>query len=467
MRIHQLSRTGRTALRWCAVGAVLVATMLLTAACGSDDDAGDADEQASNADTQLDSWFAEVKREYGGTTLKLAMAAHPATEAFQELTGEFESKTGIKVVYDVMEEGQLGEKELLECQRKSSGYDGYMTAAENATGSLALKCNLPLDDYLDDPELTPDWYDKDDLIPAYLDLFDVDGGIAAMPFAGETVFLMYRKDLLEAAGKPVPKTWDELRETAKALTKGSVAGVSFRAASGWEFTYEWSVFLFPFGGRIVDPDTGEAALDVPGSVAALEYMKSLKPYAPKGIESFSFSEAWSAMQTGRVAMAVEASAGASQMEDKEKSAVAGKIGYAPLPAGPDGAYSGAWAWGLGINYYSKNAEAMWALLAYLTGKPTHKRYVDLGGPATRSSVFNDPAYRSKYPYFEATEQALAQAGDLAKKGLGVVPKTAAWLQMSDIIGREGSKAFVDQQSSQDAVTKMQTQVADLLAKADS
>jgi ABC-type glycerol-3-phosphate transport system substrate-binding protein len=363
-----------------------------------------------------------------------------------------------------MEEGQLGEKALLECQRKSKGYDGFMTAAESAAGSLALKCNKPLNQYEGNRALTPSWYDVDDLVPAYRALFDVDGKIAAMPFAGETVFLMYRKDLLEAAGKPVPKTWDELRDTARALDTDGVDGITFRAASGWEFTYEWSVFLFPFGGRIIDPETGRAALDGPGSVAALEYMKSLKPYAPQGIESFSFAEAWAAMQTGRAAMAVEASAAGPQMEDPKKSAVAGKLGYAPLPAGPAGAYSGAWAWGLGINNYSEHPGAMWALIAYLTGKPTHKRYVDLGGPATRTSVLRDPAYRRKYPYFKATEQALAQAANLAEKGLGVVPKTPAWFQMSDVIGREGSKAFVGQQSSQEAVAKMQRQVARILAK---
>ena len=36
-----------------------------------------------------------------------------------------------------------------------------------------------------------------------------------------------RKDLLDAVGLEVPKTWDEFYETAKALTKDGVYGCSF------------------------------------------------------------------------------------------------------------------------------------------------------------------------------------------------------------------------------------------------
>jgi hypothetical protein len=41
-----------------------------------------------------------------------------------------------------MEEGQLGEKALLECQRKSKGYDGFMTAAERTRHPRELRSPL-------------------------------------------------------------------------------------------------------------------------------------------------------------------------------------------------------------------------------------------------------------------------------------------------------------------------------------
>ena len=39
--------------------------------------------------------------------------------------------------------------------------------------------------------------------------------------------MWYRKDLLDAAGLEVPKTWDEFAAAAKALTKDGVYGCSF------------------------------------------------------------------------------------------------------------------------------------------------------------------------------------------------------------------------------------------------
>jgi ABC-type glycerol-3-phosphate transport system substrate-binding protein len=408
-------------------------------------------------------WLADVKAKHTGETVNLLMASHPSTTAFQQTVKAFEDATGVKVNFDIYEEGAMLEKQLLECGRKSDAYDIYMTPVEGVTFSAQTGCEISLDDAI---AKTPSFYGYNDLMPAYRDLFKVDGKEWAIPFAGETVFLMYRKDLFDKDGIAVPKTWDELAQAAKHFQdKGEVNGVVFRARSGWEFTYTYSVFLYPFGGMMIDPSTGKAAIDSPGSVAALDYMIKLKQYAPPGVESFSFPEAWQAMQTGTVAMAVEASAAAPEMEDPAKSAVAGKVGYAPLPAGPAGAYTGVWGWGLGINAYSKHQEAAWAVIAWLTGQQTAQQYLDAGGIPSRSSTLEDPADQAKYPFFAATLAALGQAGDLSAKGLGVVPKIATWNQVSDVIGNFASQAFIGQLSSGDAVKKMQTEIQTILDKA--
>ena len=153
------------------------------------------------------------------------------------------------------------------------------------------------------------------------------------------------------------------------------------------------------------------------------------------------------------------------MEDPAQSSVAGKLGYAILPAGPAGAYTGVWGWSYGINAASEKQDLAWDVITWLTSRYTHQDYLNAGGIVSRSSAFDDPANREQYPYFEATGQALAQAGDLAAKGLSVVPKTPLWTQMSDIMGNYGSEAFVDQMTSAEAVARMQEDIEAALRRA--
>jgi multiple sugar transport system substrate-binding protein len=413
----------------------------------------------------VQAWLDEIRAQYEGETIVMSVSAHPSTTAFQETIKPFEEATGVTVEFDVLEEGAMLEKQLLECSSMSDTYDIYQVAVEAVTQMAETGCIVPLDERVTS---APAFYDFEDLMPAYRDIFTVNDQTYAVPTAGESVFLIYRKDLFDDAGLEPPETWDELLEIAKQFDEaGEVDGVAFRAQKGWQFTYTYSIFLFPFGGMMLDPETGEVAIDSPESAAALDFMRALKPYAPVGIESFSFPESFQAMQNGNVAMLVEATAAGPEMEDPAKSSVAGKLGYTILPAGPAGAYTGVWGWAYGINASSQKQDLAWAVMTWLTSRYTHQEYLNAGGIVSRSSAFDDPANREQYPYFEATGQALAQAGDLAAKGLSVVPKSPLWTQMSDIMGNYGSEAFVDQMTSAEAVARMQEDIEAVFAEQES
>jgi ABC-type glycerol-3-phosphate transport system substrate-binding protein len=444
---------------------VLLAPMLVSLGAGRVA-AQDATPAVSAYDPDsVQAWLDEIRAQYEGETIVMSVSAHPSTTAFQETIKPFEEATGVTVEFDVLEEGAMLEKQLLECSSMSDTYDIYQVAVEAVTQMAETGCIVPLDDRV---ASAPAFYDFEDLMPAYRDIFTVNDQTYAVPTAGESVFLMYRKDLFDAAGLEPPETWDELLEIAKQFDEaGEVDGVAFRAQKGWQFTYTYSIFLFPFGGMMLDPETGEVAIDSPESAAALDFMRALKPYAPVGIESFSFPESFQSMQNGDVAMLVEATAAGPEMEDPEKSSVAGKLGYTILPAGPAGAYTGVWGWSYGINAASEKQDLAWAVMTWLTSRYTHQDYLNAGGIVSRSSAFDDPANREQYPYFEATGQALAQAGDLAAKGLSVVPKSPLWTQMSDIMGNYGSEAFVDQMTSAEAVARMQEDIEAVFAEQGS
>lgn len=413
---------------------------------------------------EVDEWGAEIKSRLGGTTLRLAVASHPSTEAFKQMNGKFQELTGIILELDEQEEGALGQKLLLESTAAQPSYDiimSYPEAMPTLAGSGYLE---PLDDYINDPSKTPAWFDYEDILQAYRDMMIFEGPHYAIPFAGETVFLFYRQDLFEKYDYPVPTTMDELLEAAAffdGLEEG-LSGISMRTRVGWEFTYMWSVFIFPFGGEMLDPTMTTPGLDKPETIASLQYLIDIMEYAPPGVESFSFPEAWDAFMQGKTALMVEASAAAPEVENMEKSVVAGNVGYAPMPAGPAGAYSGVWGWGYGMPAGSPNKEAAYAYIMYMTSKAMQDDYIAAGGIPSRSSYLLDSEKQAENPYFQATLDTLDQAADLLEKGYGVVIPILEWSAFSDILGTEGGMALIGQQTPEEACRRMQNLAEELL-----
>ncbi len=418
------------------------------------------------AQDPIEEWAAGIKEAYGGTEITVAVASHPSIEAFKTMIPRFEELTGITVVLDEMEEGQLGQRMLLEVSAESASYDAMMTAIEWSPLVASSGYATPLEPWIES-DITPDWFNYEDILQAYRDMFLWEDGMHyGIPFAGETVFMFYRQDLFEEHGIAVPTTYDEVMEAAAYFSENvdGVHGISYRARLGWEFTYMWSIFLAPFGGMMVDPATGDVALDSPGTVASLEYIRDLWQHGPVGVESFSFPEAWDAFMLGRAAIMIEASAAAPEVENPDKSLVAGMTGYSPLPAGPSGAYSGVWGWSYAMMDDSMNKEATWAFIAYLTSEGLQADYLANGGIVSRSSALGDPDLQAANPYYEATLATLEQAAALGELGLSVVLPTPKWSQVSEIMGIEGARAFIGEITVEEAIASMQAQVSEVLAE---
>lgn len=417
------------------------------------------------AQDPIEEWAAGIKEAYGGTEITVAVASHPSVEAFKQMIPRFEELTGISVVLDEMEEGQLGQRMLLEVSAESASYDAMMTAIEWSPLVASSGYATPLEPWIES-DITPDWFNYEDILQAYRDMFLWEDGMHyGIPYAGETVFMFYRTDLFEEHGIDVPATYDEVMEAAAYFSENvdGVHGISYRARLGWEFTYMWSIFLAPFGGMMVDPETGEVALDSPGTVASLEYIRDLWQHGPVGVESFSFPEAWDAFMLGRAAIMIEASAAAPEVENPDKSLVAGMTGYSPLPAGPAGAFSGVWGWSFAMMDDSMQKEATWAFIAYLTSEGLQDEYLANGGIVSRSSALGDPDLQAANPYYQATLATLEQAAALGELGLSVVLPTPKWSQVSEIMGIEGARAFIGEIPVEDAIASMQAQVSEVLA----
>ncbi|GGW95085.1 sugar transporter [Streptomyces malachitofuscus] len=83
-----------------------------------------------------------------------------------------------------------------------------------------------------------------------------------------TLALFYNKDILDEAGAEVPTTWEELRETARQLTRGKRYGLALSAGGAEDGVFQFTPFMWSNGGDETD-------LDSPRVVEALDYWKAL------------------------------------------------------------------------------------------------------------------------------------------------------------------------------------------------
>jgi ABC-type glycerol-3-phosphate transport system substrate-binding protein len=407
-------------------------------------------------------WARKIKEKYSGTTLTIAAVAHPSTEAFKVLTPDFESLTGIKVKWVVYEEISYFDKIMLIVTGEEVPYDLMYTCAEIIPGFASQELVIPIDDYLANKELTPEWFGFNDLIPAYVNYMKAAGKLYGIPFAGETIFVAYRSDLFAKYNKEPPKTYEELLELAKFFHKREegLYGVSIRCAKSWEAAWSWISFTYGFGGKWVDLETLTPKFTSPETINSLKYFVELTKYGPPGIEAFSFEEAWSAFQTGKVAILVESTAAAPGIEDPKKSLVAGKVGYVKFPKGPAGEAAGVWGWGLSIpkGAPKEKREAVWSLIVWLTSELNVDRYLENGGIVTRLS----PLKKMKNPYDKAIFDTLEAANSPLSQELLKAYTLPISFEMTGIVSELTSRAITGELTPEAACEQMNTSIEELL-----
>lgn len=459
--------------RWLAslTAAALTAALLLTS-CGTaptSSSAANPPSQASSGSqtsadaSTLEAWGALMKERYGGTKIVASMASHPSTEAFQAMVDGFTALTGIEVEWDVVEQTYLKNKQLLDFQGAHS-YDVFMVDSFWNAEYGSKNVVQPLDNYLSDPLLTPDWYGKDDLIPAYCDLGRYEGQTIGIPIAGETRFLAYRTDLFEKYGKEPPKTMDEFLELAQFFNgrEDGLYGVALRAQRGVHFASGWLTIMYAFCDGMMDQETLEPTINDPGVVESLQWYLDMLACAPPDVATYTHEEALGAFMAGKTAMWLDATAIASAITDPEQSTVYDKVAFAAPPDGPAGESAALADWNISIPNGAKNPDAAWAFIVYMTSQENSLKYVENGGAATRYSVYENEDLVAQNPSYPAQLEALEKANGLVERGLLWTPPHEQINQILDIMGSYGSRAQAGEMSAQEACDRAQAEVEDLL-----
>lgn len=101
---------------------------------------------------------------------------------------------------------------------------------------------------------------RDRFSKAALSEGEKDGVCYSLPLYSHAQVMWYRKDLMEAAGLEVPKTWAEFAEAAKKLTKDGVYGCSFPSGANDMMATRFLNFYVKSGGGSLLTDDLKANL---------------------------------------------------------------------------------------------------------------------------------------------------------------------------------------------------------------
>ena len=330
-------------------------------------------------------------------TLNLATVNNPQMKDMEKLKTEFEkANPDITVNFQVMEEGDLRAAVTADVASGAGQYDvvtigAYETPQWGKNGWLV--------------DLTPDLqsdasYDVNDILPPVRDVNTFDGKLFAVPFYGESSFLMYRKDVLEKAGVSMSEnpTWQEVADAAKKVNTPDMAGICMRGKPGWGDLFgPLTTVIQTFGGGWYD-EQWNATVDTPQWKEAVGFYKTLLDQSgEKDPLSYSFPECLTALKEGKAAMWADATVAASLLE-ADDSPVKGKMGYVPMPVVKTQQSGWLWSWNLAIPASTKNKDAALKFVKWATSKD----YIKLVGqkigwsnvpPGSRTSTYEIPEYK--------------------------------------------------------------------------
>ncbi|MEO1089565.1 MAG: sugar ABC transporter substrate-binding protein [Pseudomonadota bacterium] len=347
-------------------------------------------------------------------TLTIATVNNGDMIRMQKLTDDFTAKhPGIELEWVTLEENVLRQRVTTDIATKGGQYDVMTIGTYEVPIWANQEWLVALDGLGDD-------YDVEDLLPPIRGGLSVDGTLYAAPFYGESSMVMYRTDLMEAAGLEMPDapTWDFIAEAARAMTDkdNEIYGICLRGKAGWgENTAFLTATGNAFGARWFDMDW-QPQFDGEAWKNTLQfYVDLMNEAGPPGASSNGFNENLALFQSGKCGMWIDATVAASFVTNPAESTVADKVGFALAPdTGLGKRGNWLWAWSLAIPAGSQNVDAAKDFIAWATSKDYLELVAENEGwanvpPGTRASLYENPAYLEAAPFAQMTLDSIMSA----------------------------------------------------------
>lgn len=398
--------------------------------------------------------------------LRVLVHADPTFMAMLNLKRQFEMIMGTSIESRAHSIDRLRAELIVNAQRAVSQYD-IVAVDLPWFGEMALEGRLlPLDALIAETG-----FDQSDIYPDALASSTWRGMQYGVPIMVSGEILVYRKDLLAAAGLEPPRTVEQTLSVARTLhdPKTGLAGISWNGGRGTPLGHTFMMIMSAFGQPIINlqptadgfdaenvsPANMRPMFESDAARQTVEYLIDLLTVSPPGILRMTWYDRARSYATGGAAMAYSHSILAPIHETDRTSPAHLRTGYAPHPTGfkgrpivPMGGYSLA----IPSNIAANRISEVWRALQTLTSASATKLYLANGSLASpRSGVSRDPEVSALSPMISAVDE-MARRGYLRMWPRPPVPGIA---DLIAIAGEEIHDILSGSKTSREALSTAQ------------
>jgi multiple sugar transport system substrate-binding protein len=392
------------------------------------------------------------------TTLRIFTGGQQRPDVMRKIADEYQKRNpNVKIEIEVGGATSEAQQQYLSTvlSAKDSVLDVILIDVIRPAQWAAQGWAEPLDAYLgaDKAKILPTY------LKAYADANQVGGKLIALPYFADSQFLYYRKDLLDKYKRPVPKSWDEMMETAKIVMDGEknpqLQGFS-TAGSPIEGTV--CTYLVPLWGMGSDiTKGGKLNLDTPEARQPFQLYGRMKQAGvlPKNIAEIPTDRIRIDFQGGNVLFAQSWGYVWNRLENDADTKVKGKVGVTILPhdkGGKSATCIGGWQ--LAVSAFSKNKQEAVKFVRYLSSPEVSKMQAIMASHLpVFPEVYKDPEVLKANPWFADALPVVETARSR--------PVSAQYPQVSDAIRSNMNAYLAGTKTTDAALTDMKSRLAPL------
>ncbi len=392
---------------------------------------------------EIRAFLKEMGRRFKGTRLRIVSEDTPPSMATRRIMEEeFIPLTGLEVEWELLPLDRVLARITADTGRQNGQHDVFYVdqqwVARFAEEMVDLQTLFPRH------EIAYPGYNFPDILPELVRHLATYGNrLVGIPYDITINLLLYRRDILESLGLPIPTTRPEFLEAALTVTRDKALrmfGTSGMWRSGHLALYiEFVSLLWAHGGSVYLAN-GQPALNDAQALNALQYLQKLGNVVSPAATRWDWGGEAESFMMGESAFLIQPGEYLSIINDPRRSRVAGLVEAAPCPRAvalrpakacgffetPGVSHQGGSL--LSISRYSRHLDAAWVFVQWATSADVTSRACILGGGTSpiRTSNYSDPRVVALSRTITGPTRHFPIALDAIRHDMGSDPKLPAF-----------------------------------------